>query len=274
MNRTDRPVVVVIAGPNGAGKSTTAPRVLLGPLAVSEFVNADVIARGLSAFNPEGVAVAAGRIMLERLRDLAAQRASFAFETTLSSRSFAPWIRELIATGYEFHLVDVWLRDPELSVQRVADRVRLGGHAVSEEVIRRRYVAGLRNFFELYRPLAATWEVYDNSGGEPRLVASGRHAEVLAVAHPSAWARIHGQVPPRTWREESVPQERLSRISQVMLEGSAVAEAMRQGVRDALLEHKREGLPVVIWRDGKCVWISAEEALGELDGEGPDSTEQ
>src|SRR2546428_12586241 len=116
MSAIDRPSVVVISGPNGAGKSTVAPRVLQGTLAITEFVNADVIARGLSAFNPEGAAVAAGRIMLERLRELAAQRASFAFETTLASRSFAPWIKTLIETGYEFHLVYVWIASPDLSV--------------------------------------------------------------------------------------------------------------------------------------------------------------
>jgi predicted ABC-type ATPase len=105
---------------------------------VREFVNADVIARGLSAFDPDSVAVAAGRIMLQRLDDLAAQRASFAFETTLASRSFAPRIQRQIAAGYDFHLVYVWLRQADLSVERVAGRVRRGGHGVPDDVIRRR----------------------------------------------------------------------------------------------------------------------------------------
>src|SRR5438067_1153061 len=94
------PNVVILAGPNGAGKSTAAPALLKGALRVSEFVNADVIARGLSAFEPERAAIAAGRIMLARLDDLAKQRASFAFQTTLASRSFAPWLRRLTASGY------------------------------------------------------------------------------------------------------------------------------------------------------------------------------
>src|ERR1044071_7909514 len=95
-----QPTVVILAGPNGAGKSTVAPALLRGALAVHEFVNADVIARGLSAFDPESVAIAAGRIMIARLRELARQRASFAFETTLASRSFAPWLRGLSSDGY------------------------------------------------------------------------------------------------------------------------------------------------------------------------------
>ena len=100
MARAARPSLVVIAGPNGAGKSTLAPVLLKDTLAVTEFVNADVIARGMSAFAPENVAIAAGRLMLGRLRELAKQRTSFAFETTLASRSFAPWIRRLVETGY------------------------------------------------------------------------------------------------------------------------------------------------------------------------------
>src|SRR5579872_2516519 len=99
----DTPLVVVVAGPNGAGKSTTAPRLLRGALAVAEFVNADDIARGLSAFRPETVSLAAGRVMLTRLHALAAARVSFAFETTLASRNFAPWLRTLRAQGYRVH---------------------------------------------------------------------------------------------------------------------------------------------------------------------------
>jgi predicted ABC-type ATPase len=267
MSEPVRPVVVVIGGPNGAGKSTIAARVLQGALAVGEFVNADVIARGLSAFDPDSVAVAAGRIMLERLHALAAQRASFAFETTLSGRSFAPWLRELTASGYDFHLVYVWLPSPELALERVAARVRRGGHDIPEDVVRRRYAMGVRNFFELYRPLAKSWQVYDNSERTPMVVATGQRDDVLTVEQPDAWARIRAGAPER-WREVPMKEPR-SRITRIMLETNDVQEAVRLAVRDALLEHKREGRPVVIWRDGKVVWISAEEALGELDGETP-----
>ena len=114
-----RPCVVILAGPNGAGKSTAAPELLQGELAVTEFVNADVIARGLSAFDPDRAAIAAGRVMLTRLDELARQRESFAFETTLASRSFAPWLRDLRASGYAVHLFFLWLSSADLAVQRV-----------------------------------------------------------------------------------------------------------------------------------------------------------
>jgi predicted ABC-type ATPase len=125
------PKVVVIAGPNGAGKSTTAPAILRDALKVHEFVNADTIAAGLSAFSPESVALAAGRIMLDRVHELARDRRDFAFETTLASRTFASWLRDLQTNGYKFHLVYLCLPTVELAVARVAERVRRGGHGVS-----------------------------------------------------------------------------------------------------------------------------------------------
>lgn len=153
------PSVVVLGGPNGAGKSTAAPALLQGALAVNEFVNADVIARGLSAFAPESAAIAAGRVMLGRLHELAAQRVTFAFETTLASRSFAPWLRSLRVSGYEVQLVFLWLPSADFAVERVAARVRAGGHNVPAETVRRRYHAGLRNFFSLYEPVASSWRL-------------------------------------------------------------------------------------------------------------------
>jgi predicted ABC-type ATPase len=148
------PKVVLLAGPNGVGKSTSAASLLIGALHVNEFVNADAIAQGLSSFAPEEVAIEAGRVMLHRLEELAAQRVSFAFETTLASRSFAPKLRNLQGNGYEFHLFFLWLPSPEMAIARVADRVRAGGHNVPEPTIRRRYAAGLRNLRTLYLPLA------------------------------------------------------------------------------------------------------------------------
>jgi predicted ABC-type ATPase len=132
--KSAKPHVIVVAGPNGAGKSTAAPRLLRDALSVREFVNADTIAAGLSAFRPESVAIAAGRIMLARMRVLAAAREDFAFETTLASRSFAPWLAGLQSGGYHVHLLFLWLRSPELAVSRVAERVRLGGHDVPADV--------------------------------------------------------------------------------------------------------------------------------------------
>jgi len=185
------PHLVVLAGPNGSGKTTIAPRLLKGKLAVSEFVNADLIASGLSVFDPDLAAMAAGRVMLSRLRELAAHRADFAFETTLASRSFAPWIEELKALDYHFHLVFLWLSSPDLAVARVADRVRMGGHNVPEAVVRRRYRAGLRNFFSRYRPLATTWEMVDNSGGKVvGMIAGGRGPVTERVGNMAVWLRL------------------------------------------------------------------------------------
>jgi predicted ABC-type ATPase len=121
------PLVVVIAGPNGAGKSTVAPRLLQEALAVTEFVNADTIASGLSAFRPDSVAIAAGRVMLARLRALAEARADFAFETTLASRSFAPWLARLRASGYRVHLAFLSLPHADLAVARWRSGYAKGG---------------------------------------------------------------------------------------------------------------------------------------------------
>lgn len=188
-----RPAVVILAGPNGAGKSTVAPALLHGALAVDEFVNADVIAHGLSAFDPEGAAIAAGRVMLARLRELAEQRLSFAFETTLASRTFAPWLRDLRASGYAVHFFFLWLSSADLAVERVADRVRRGGHNVPAETVRRRYHAGLRNFFSLYEPLASTWRLYNASGPKPKLVAEHLESQPVRVYDEGVWAVVKRQ---------------------------------------------------------------------------------
>jgi predicted ABC-type ATPase len=171
--------------PNGAGKSTAAPDLLHGALHVDEFVNADVIARGLSAFNAQAVAFDAGRAMLSRLKELAAHRKNIAFESTLASRSFAPWIRELKKTGYRFHLFYFWVPTPDICVDRVRERKVLGGHDVPVETIHRRYYAGLRNFFELYSPIADEWQFFDNTQKPRSLIASKEQ-----ILNPEVWARL------------------------------------------------------------------------------------
>jgi predicted ABC-type ATPase len=166
---------------------------LHGTLAVNEFVNADVIARGLSAADPDSAAIAAGRVMLARLRELAGQRVSFAFETTLASRTFAPWLRDLRASGYQIHLLFLWLPSAEFAVERVADRVRAGGHNVPAETVRRRYRAGLRNLFDLYEPLVSSWGLYDSSGPVPRLIAERLETLPPRVYDESIWAVVKRQ---------------------------------------------------------------------------------
>jgi predicted ABC-type ATPase len=187
------PRLVIIAGPNGAGKSTLAPVLLRDTFGLLEFVNADTISAGLSAFNAEAVALDAGRVMLTRLRELAVHKHSFAFESTLATRSYVPWISRLAQKGYEFHLLFLWLNTVELAIQRVAERVHGGGHSVSEDIIRRRYRRGLENLSQLYLPIADTWVVYDNSGaGSPLLIASGEKERTSTVVLPDTWQNVVG----------------------------------------------------------------------------------
>jgi predicted ABC-type ATPase len=189
------PGVIVLAGANGAGKSTAAPALLRGKLAVTHFVNADTIAQGLAAYAPETAALEAGRIMLARIRELADSRATFAFETTLASRSLAPWLKDLLTKEYCVHLVFLWLPSADLAVARVADRVQMGGHNIPETTIRRRYRAGLKNFWTLYRPLATTWRVYNNSAETqgPRLLASGSGTATPRVYDAAGWKRFESE---------------------------------------------------------------------------------
>jgi predicted ABC-type ATPase len=129
-------------------------------------------------------------MMLARIEELRIREESFAFETTLASRTFAPLLRQLANDGYEIHLIYVWLRDAATSIRRVAHRVSLGGHNVPADVIRRRYERGLTNFFTLYRPLAHTWRVYDNSGEAPMLVAERLGDGPETVVQADVWQAI------------------------------------------------------------------------------------
>lgn len=190
----DNPYVVVIAGPNGAGKSTAMKNVLSGSLAVNEFVNADVIARGLSGLDPDRVAIAAGRVMLNRLSELATQRKKFAFESTLSSRTFSLRLSHLMEDGYDFHLVFVWVEGADACVRRVADRVQLGGHLVPEADIRRRYFRSIDNFRDLYRPIASSWQLIENTGASPVRIAYGGRDEATVICHSERWACFESEV--------------------------------------------------------------------------------
>ena len=166
------PTVYVIAGPNGAGKTTFAIDFLPHFVHCREFVNADLIAAGLSPFAPETQAVRAGRMMLTRIRELAADRRDFGFETTMSGRGYVRTLEGFRRSGYRVELYFLYLPSAELAVVRVANRVRQGGHNVPEETVRRRYEAGLRNFFRLYAPLADAWWLYDGSRRPPTPIAS------------------------------------------------------------------------------------------------------
>lgn len=183
------PRVVVFAGPNGAGKSTHADAILEA-LGIRVFVNADYIARGLTGLHTDTVAIAAGRIMLRRLDELADARESFAFESTLSSRSFAPFLRRLKASGYRIAIYYFSLASARLAVQRVKLRVSLGGHDVPADVVRRRFERSRANFFTLYAPLAADWALFDNSQGRTAVRVAECSANHLVIHEPLLWKRI------------------------------------------------------------------------------------
>lgn len=163
----------IIAGCNGAGKTTASYTILPEILQCREFVNADEIAKGLSPFNPESMSIMAGRLMVTRINELLGVSASFALETTLSTRSYTSLIRKAHEMGYKVSLIYFWLQSPELAEMRVAKRVKEGGHDIPSNVLRRRYQSGINNLFELYMPIVDYWMIFDNSQPTRVMVAEG-----------------------------------------------------------------------------------------------------
>lgn len=184
-----QPELYVIAGPNGSGKTTFAMRFLPEQARNCRFVNADLIAAGLSPFNPDEVATRAGRIFLQRIHELAADRADFGFETTLSGRTYAALLAALRESGYRITLFFLWLPSVRLALKRIAERVSRGGHNVPAEVVRRRFARGVPNLFHVYRDLCDTIVLFDNSGDLPRLVA-GMHDPHIEITDHVTYAKI------------------------------------------------------------------------------------
>ena len=163
----------IISGCNGAGKTTASYTVLPEILDCKEFVNADEIARGLSPFNPESVAIEAGRLMLKRIDELLEKDETFSIETTLSTKSYINLVRRARAKRYTVRLLFFWLNSPELALLRIAERVAKGGHNIPEPIARRRYVAGINNLFRLFMNEVDYWVIYDNSEYPAVQVAAG-----------------------------------------------------------------------------------------------------
>jgi predicted ABC-type ATPase len=182
--------IVIIGGPNGAGKTTAAPAIVPKELGIREFVNADEIARGLSPFNAESAAIAAGRLMLGRMRDLVRIGESFAFETTCSGRVYARWLQEWKERGWRVTLLFLWLPSPQAALDRVARRVQRGGHHVPDEVVIRRYKTGLAKMRDVYLPIADVAAIYDNSDESRTLIAEKEPGLPFVVHDAVRWAMI------------------------------------------------------------------------------------
>lgn len=187
------PNLYIIAGCNGAGKTTASYTVLPEMLDCREFVNADNIAAGLSPFNPESVALEAGRIMLKRINELLTEGADFAFETTLATRSYVALINKARNSGYKITLVYFWLSSVEEAKARVAGRVKNGGHNIPQEVIERRYYRGILNLLNLYRSICDLWMLVDNTTQIPELIVRGEYNVSELIFNNDLWKHINKQ---------------------------------------------------------------------------------
>jgi predicted ABC-type ATPase len=186
------PTLYLIAGPNGAGKTTFASRFLPEESGDLEFVNVDLIARGLSPFAPEAAAGAAGRIALTRVAGLIKERKTFAWETTLSGRTTKGWVEKARAAGYFIKLMFIWIQSLEASIDRIRRRVREGGHDVAVPDVRRRFLKTFRNFFNDFCPLADAWKLFDNSKDSLRLIAVQKNGRTVVRDH-SLWSAVLSQ---------------------------------------------------------------------------------
>lgn len=187
------PNLYIIAGCNGAGKTTASFTVLPEMLDCKEFVNADNIAAGLSPFNPESVAIEAGRLMLLRIQELLKSGVDFAFETTLATRSYVSLVKAAQRVGYTVTILFIWLDSPETAIQRVADRVAEGGHDIPKDVIERRYHRGIFNLINLYITACDSWIVVNNKNVVPELIAKGSHNNENIVHNHYIWNEINAQ---------------------------------------------------------------------------------
>ncbi|HBN78627.1 MAG TPA: Zeta toxin family protein [Planctomycetaceae bacterium] len=182
MTETEKPpTVYVIAGPNGAGKTTFATKFLPQKVSCTEFLNADLIAAGLSPFNPESQNFTAGRLFLRRIEETISKRIDFSFETTLSGRGYIRLFKKLRLSGYRIVIFFLWVPSPELAVARVKFRVLQGGHDIPESDIRRRYIAGLQNFDKYYQKICDEWQLYLSSSNPPLHIAYKINSNVKII---------------------------------------------------------------------------------------------
>ena len=182
----------IIAGCNGAGKTTASFTILPDILDCKEFVNADEIAKGISPFQPEKVSLDAGRIMLNRINELIEENQNFAFETTLSTRSYKNKILTAKNKGYRVTLLFFWLQNIELAKERVKIRVEEGGHNINPDIIERRYYKGIKNLFDIYLPIIDGALIFDNSEGKHELLAEKKVDGILHVMNENKFNLLKG----------------------------------------------------------------------------------
>jgi len=187
--RRKAPNCYIIAGSNGAGKTTFATRFLPGYAKCINFINPDLIARGLSPFDPDRALIRAGRLVSERIREMRDTRAEFAFETTLSGRAYLRVIADLRATGYRIHMFYLWIPGPELALLRIRERVEQGGHNVPARDVQRRFRRTLDNLLHLYRPHLDSLRLFDNSTSEPTLVFEDEQGQTT-IYEPALYLHI------------------------------------------------------------------------------------
>lgn len=243
------PNLYIIAGPNGAGKTSYVRDFLPQEMRCREFVNADLIAAGLSPFAPDQAAFEAGRIMLKRLRDLFERRQDFSFETTLTGYGYTHLLREMKEAGYRIRLDYLWIPNLDITRARVMQRVKKGGHDIPDDIQLRRFGKGLRLLLEHYRPLVHYWRIFDNTGQDPHLVVEEEDG-LLRVKDFSKLAKIEAAA-----RLPIMPDRPTDRMEEPVAfapggETRAAIRAMRRAYAKVILENIDWGLPIIQWRDG------------------------
>ncbi|MEA3369506.1 MAG: zeta toxin family protein [Candidatus Ratteibacteria bacterium] len=181
--------VYIIAGPNGSGKTTFAKEFLPNYAKCPNFVNADLIAQGLSPFSPRSEAIKAGKLVLSQIHEFARAGIDFSFESTLAGKSYVNFFKELRTKGYKLHLFFLWIPDEELAIARIKDRISYGGHNVPAQDVRRRFKRSICNFFKLYQPLLDSWMLFDNAGSIPTLIAKTKNGQV-SIIHQGLFEKI------------------------------------------------------------------------------------
>jgi len=221
-----------------------------------EFVNADLVAAGLSPFAPDGVAISAGRLMLKRLRELSSQGADFSFETTLSGRAYVSFLARMRAAGYRIRLDFLWIRELDVARERVRERVRKGGHDIPEDVQKRRFHLGIRNLARHYRPLLHAWRLFDNTGDDPHLVAEEKDGSFV-VSDPERIAWIERAASVRFMPDAPATIVREPQAAYLDEETRGALRALRRAFAEVVFENLRFGLPVIQYRNGRVLHTPA-----------------